>query len=93
MSTLSGIGNRNYVSGLVSGMDTEEMVEKMLSGTQAKIDKQTGYHCDDDFDSQNTDNSCDSNSRGYQNRKHFIGGGEKDCHQSTKRDDMPTIKP
>ena len=42
MSTLSGIGNRNYVSGLVSGMDTEEMVEKMLSGTQAKIDKQTG---------------------------------------------------
>lgn len=58
-----------------------------------KIDKQTGYHCDDDFDSQNTDNSCDSNSRGYQNRKHFVGGGEKDCHQSTKRDDMPTIKP
>ena len=42
MSTVSGVGNRNYVSGLVSGMDTEEMVEKMLSGTQAKIDKQTG---------------------------------------------------
>lgn len=28
------------ISGLMSGMDTESMVEKMLSGTQAKIDKQ-----------------------------------------------------
>lgn len=28
------------LSGLVSGLDTESMVEKLLSGTQAKIDKQ-----------------------------------------------------
>ena len=27
-------------SGLASGMDTESMVEQMLSGTQNKIDKQ-----------------------------------------------------
>lgn len=30
------------MSGLVSNMDTEGMVEKMLSGTQSKIDKQAG---------------------------------------------------
>jgi len=30
----------NGLSGIVSGMDTDSMVEKMLSGTQAKIDKQ-----------------------------------------------------
>ena len=30
----------NGFSGLVSGMDTESMVEKMLSGTQSKIDAQ-----------------------------------------------------
>lgn len=32
----------NGISGLASGMDTEAMVEKMLSGTQGKIDKQEG---------------------------------------------------
>lgn len=30
------------IAGLMSGMDTEAMVEKMLSGTQSKIDKQLG---------------------------------------------------
>ena len=30
----------NGFSGLVSGLDTESMVEKMLSGTQSKIDAQ-----------------------------------------------------
>lgn len=33
-------GTSNYIAGLASGMDTEDMVEKLLSGTQAKIDKQ-----------------------------------------------------
>ena len=37
--TVSSSGNKG-ISGLMSGMDTESMVEKMLSGTQAKIDKQ-----------------------------------------------------
>ncbi len=35
-------GGRNYMSGLASGMDTESIVESLLSGTQSKIDKQTG---------------------------------------------------
>lgn len=35
----SGSSN-NGLSGLVSGMDTDSMVEKMLAGTQTKIDKQ-----------------------------------------------------
>ena len=38
INTVSG----NRVAGLASGMDTESIVEKMLSGTQTKIDKQTG---------------------------------------------------
>lgn len=33
---------KNYMPGLVSGMDTESLVQSMLSGTQSKIDKQTG---------------------------------------------------
>lgn len=33
-------GTTNYMPGLASGLDTEDMVEKLLSGTQAKIDKQ-----------------------------------------------------
>lgn len=32
----------NGFSGMVSGMDTEGLVKKMLSGTQSKIDKQNG---------------------------------------------------
>ena len=32
----------NGFSGMVSGMDTESMVDKMLSGTQMKIDRQKG---------------------------------------------------
>lgn len=35
-----GVKIGNMMPGLVSGLDTESMVEKMLSGTQAKIDKQ-----------------------------------------------------
>ncbi|MEG0778910.1 MAG: flagellar cap protein FliD N-terminal domain-containing protein, partial [Oscillospiraceae bacterium] len=47
---MNNIGNSNYfsasrssnkgMSGLASGMDTENMVKQMLAGTQAKIDKQ-----------------------------------------------------
>lgn len=37
---LGANGTTNFVPGLASGMDTEDMVEKLLSGTQAKIDKQ-----------------------------------------------------
>lgn len=33
-------GSTNFMPGLASGLDTEDMVEKLLSGTQAKIDKQ-----------------------------------------------------
>ncbi len=33
---------KNYMSGLASGMDTDSLVQSMLSGTQAKIDKQSG---------------------------------------------------
>lgn len=35
-----GVTTGNMIPGLVSGLDTEGMVEKLLSGTQAKIDKQ-----------------------------------------------------
>lgn len=38
-SSMSASANKG-ISGLMSGMDTESMVEKMLSGTQGKIDKQ-----------------------------------------------------
>ena len=30
-------GNRNVLSGLASGLDTESMIENMVSGTKAKI--------------------------------------------------------
>lgn len=47
MNTVSGSSSYSAtsatskgISGLMSGMDTEAMVEKMLSGTQSKIDKQ-----------------------------------------------------
>ena len=33
-------GSSNFMPGLASGLDTEDMVDKLLSGTQAKIDKQ-----------------------------------------------------
>ena len=41
-SYVTGASSNKGFSGLVSGMDTESMVESMLSGTQSKIDKQTG---------------------------------------------------
>lgn len=45
MSTISSstsYSTSRGMSGLVSGLDTESMVDKLLSGTQAKIDKQNG---------------------------------------------------
>lgn len=42
INTVSGNGNKNYVSGLASGMDTESIVQSLLTGTQTKIDKQSG---------------------------------------------------
>ena len=42
-SSTNGIspnGTSNFMPGLASGLDTEDMVEKLLAGTQAKIDKQ-----------------------------------------------------
>ncbi len=41
-SAYSVSASNNGISGLASGMDTDSMVEKMLSGTQSKIDKQEG---------------------------------------------------
>lgn len=34
------LGNRNMISGLASGMDTESMIEKMVMGTKGRIDRQ-----------------------------------------------------
>ena len=42
INTVSPNGNKNYVSGLASGMDTDSIVQNLLMGTQTKIDKQTG---------------------------------------------------
>ena len=42
INTVSAAGNKNYISGLASGMDTDSIVESLLMGTQTKIDKQTG---------------------------------------------------
>lgn len=42
INTVSNSGNKNYISGLASGMDTESIVQSLLSGTQSKIDKQSG---------------------------------------------------
>ena len=39
-STSKSASSSNGLAGLMSGMDTESMVKKMLSATQAKIDKQ-----------------------------------------------------
>lgn len=43
-SSTYSVGNKSYsntgLSSLVSGMDTDSMVQKLLSGTQSKIDKQ-----------------------------------------------------
>lgn len=43
-SSTYSVGNKSYsntgLSSLVSGMDTDSMVKKLLSGTQSKIDKQ-----------------------------------------------------
>ncbi len=39
-SSLYSVGSSGGISGLMSGMDTEAMVESMLAGTQGKIDAQ-----------------------------------------------------
>lgn len=39
-SATTSAASSNGLSGLMSGMDTEAMVEKLLSGTQSKIDDQ-----------------------------------------------------
>lgn len=39
-NSISPNGTSNFMPGLASGLDTEDMVEKLLAGTQAKIDKQ-----------------------------------------------------
>ena len=41
-STTSSVSSNNGFSGMISGMDTDSLVEKLLSGTQSKIDKQKG---------------------------------------------------
>ena len=35
INTVSGNGNKNYVSGLASGMDTESIVKSLLMGRYA----------------------------------------------------------
>ena len=44
INTVSGNGNKNYVSGLASGMDTESIVKSLLMGTQTKIDTVSYTH-------------------------------------------------
>ncbi len=39
-SSTSSVSSSNGFSGMISGMDTDSLVEKLLSGTQSKIDKQ-----------------------------------------------------
>lgn len=39
-NTTSSVSSNNGFSGMISGMDTDQLVEKLLSGTQTKIDKQ-----------------------------------------------------
>lgn len=39
-SSTSSVSSNNGFSGMISGMDTDQLVEKLLSGTQTKIDKQ-----------------------------------------------------
>lgn len=34
INTVSANGNKNYISGLASGMDTDSIVESLLLGTQ-----------------------------------------------------------
>lgn len=41
-SSTYSVSSGNRMAGLASGMDTDSMVEQMLSGTQNKIDKQEG---------------------------------------------------
>ena len=40
VNTTSSVSSNNGFSGMISGMDTDSLVEKLLSGTQSKIDKQ-----------------------------------------------------
>ena len=40
VNSTSSVSSNNGFSGMISGMDTDSLVEKLLSGTQSKIDKQ-----------------------------------------------------
>ena len=40
VNSTSSVSSNNGFSGMISGMDTDQLVEKLLSGTQSKIDKQ-----------------------------------------------------
>ncbi len=42
VNSTSSASSNNGFSGMISGMDTDQLVEKLLSGTQSKIDKQKG---------------------------------------------------
>ncbi len=42
VNATSSASSNNGFSGMISGMDTDSLVEKLLSGTQSKIDKQKG---------------------------------------------------
>ena len=42
VNSTSSVSSNNGFSGMISGMDTDSLVEKLLSGTQSKIDKQKG---------------------------------------------------
>lgn len=42
VNSTSSVSTNNGFSGMISGMDTDSLVEKLLSGTQSKIDKQKG---------------------------------------------------
>ena len=42
VNSTSSVSSNNGFSGMISGMDTDTLVEKLLSGTQSKIDKQKG---------------------------------------------------
>ena len=42
VNSTSSVSSNNGFSGMISGMDTDSLVEKLLSATQTKIDKQKG---------------------------------------------------
>ncbi|MBR2876583.1 MAG: flagellar filament capping protein FliD [Clostridia bacterium] len=53
MSSVSSVSSNNGFSGMISGMDTDSLVEKLLSGTQSKIDKQKGLRTQTEWKIEN----------------------------------------